>query len=139
MICGPAVACSLLISGLSYHFDYDLSYVGYGRHPVNPGIGLEMNRSDVVFGGMTYMDSKAEFAAAGFVGYLFHIPPALGVHPEFSLRAAYLKDADYRGPLPLAVMGFRVGRGTLEFTAFPPDKPKGRAGVAALIFKWDLQ
>ncbi|MGX0136314.1 hypothetical protein [Cupriavidus metallidurans] len=108
---------SLLLFGASHHFDTK----GQSFNESNLGAGLEWSPegSNWMVGAFALRDSLRKFGGSAFVGYRVRHEFESGFHVEATLRAGWLKDAEYNGPAALPSIGVGYGRITIEATYIP--------------------
>lgn len=108
---------TMLAFGVSHHFQTN----GHKYNELNLGLGLEyqFNDSGWLVGGFALQDSLSNVGYAAYGGYRARYQFDSGIHVEATVRAGFLKDADYKGPAILPSVGIGYGRVTLEATYIP--------------------
>lgn len=106
----------VLVFGKSRHFNADRAY-----NELNLGAGLEWSegRSGWLAGGFALKDSINHLGASAYAGYRVRQEIGAGFHVEATLRAGWLKDADYNGPAALPSIGIGYDGVTIEATYLP--------------------
>ena len=108
----------VLVFGASKHFQTN----GHKYNEANVGLGAEWRPaadSPWFVGGFALRDSLYRTGYAAYGGYRLRHEFGNGWHAEASLRAGYLKDANYAGPAALPSLGFGYKNVTLEATYLP--------------------
>ena len=107
----------VLLFGKSHHFQTN----GYKYNEVNVGAGLEYSPqgSNWLVGGFALKDSLSKIGGAAYVGYRVRHDLGAGWHVEATLRAGWLKDANYNAPAALPSIGIGYKNVTFETTFIP--------------------
>ncbi|QMV33222.1 lipid A palmitoyltransferase [Ralstonia phage Gerry] len=97
----------VLVFGKSHHFNTN----GRAYNELNLGAGLEWSQgsSGWLAGGFALKDSINHLGAAAYAGF----------HVEATVRAGWLKDADYNAPAVLPSIGIGYQGVTIEATYLP--------------------
>jgi hypothetical protein len=108
---------TMLAFGVSHHFETK----GHKYNELNLGLGVEWQPADSgwLVGGFALQDSLSNVGYALYGGYRARYQFESGIHVEATLRAGFLKDADYKGPALIPSVGIGYGRVTLEATYLP--------------------
>lgn len=120
----------VLVFGASKHFQTN----GHKYNEANLGLGAEWRPaadSPWIVGGFALRDSLYRTGYAAYGGYRLRHEFGNGWHAEATLRAGYLKDANYAGVAALPSIGFGYKAVTLE-AAFIPKIGNNKTPVAVV-------
>lgn len=143
LIVDPSYNYSLLVYGASMHMDKfghidNRTFRSTGNRElngINPGIGIEAERSGWLVGAGTYKDSFYKQGYMAYGGYRFTFGDMKGWNANVAIKAGYLHGSNRHGLMALPTVGVGYKNVSLEFSAFPyHTDDKGGKGV--VIATW---
>lgn len=146
LIAPTPINYSLLVYGAALHMDRfghrdNRTFRSTGNRElngVNPGLGLEAERSGWLVGAGTYEDSFYKQGYMAYGGYRFTFGDAKGWNANIALKAGYLHGSNRHGLMALPTVGVGYKNVSLEFSAFPyhTDDKGGKGVVVATWLRY---